>query len=346
VPDRATIGNMAPEYGATMGFFPVDTATVDYLRATGRTDAQVDAFETYFKAQGLFGMPVTGQIDYTKTLSLDLSTITPSLAGPKRPQDRIELPKLAARFAELFSKTGADGFSQAPDKLRTRYTTMPMVAGRGAISDAQQQPPRPGMPRDYVEMVNNRPTPDPRVTAIAEASRHRQRRCPDRRDHVVHQHVEPERAACRWPAREKGRREGPEGRAAHQDFARPRVARRHRLPDEDQPAAVSRAARIRRRRVWLHDVHRQCRRPVARDQRRDREPRPRLRGRAVRQSQFRSAHHPNLKANFLASPPLVVAYAIAGSMLKDLTTEPLGEGKDGPSTCATSGRRRTRSVRS
>jgi len=160
VPDRATIGNMAPEYGATMGFFPVDTATVDYLRATGRTDAQVDAFETYFKAQGLFGMPVTGQIDYTKTLSLDLSTITPSLAGPKRPQDRIELPKVAARFAELFSKTGADGFSQAPDKLRTRYTTMPMVAGRGAISDAQQQPPRPGMPRDYVEMVNNRPTPD------------------------------------------------------------------------------------------------------------------------------------------------------------------------------------------
>src|SRR6186713_535474 len=127
VPDRATIGNMAPEYGATMGFFPVDTATVDYLRATGRTDAQVDAFETYFKAQGLFGMPVSGQIDYTKTLALDLSTITPSLAGPKRPQDRIELPKLASRFAELFSKTGSDGFSQSPDKLRQRYATSPMV---------------------------------------------------------------------------------------------------------------------------------------------------------------------------------------------------------------------------
>src|SRR6476469_324777 len=160
VPDRATIGNMAPEYGATMGFFPVDTATVDYLRATGRTDAQVDAFETYFKAQGLFGMPVTGQIDYTKTLALDLTTVTPSLAGPKRPQDRIELPKLAARFAELFSKTGSDGFSQPTEKLRQRHTTLPMVAGRGAISDAQQQAPRNGMPRDYVEMVNNRPTPD------------------------------------------------------------------------------------------------------------------------------------------------------------------------------------------
>src|SRR6185295_4059688 len=160
VPDRATIGNMAPEYGATMGFFPVDMATVDYLRATGRTDTQVDAFETYFRAQGLFGMPVAGQIDYTKTLMLDLSTITPSLAGPKRPQDRIELPKIASRFAELFSKTGSDGFSQAPERLRQRYSTQPMVPGRGAISDAEQQVPRAGMPRDYIEMVNNRPTPD------------------------------------------------------------------------------------------------------------------------------------------------------------------------------------------
>src|SRR5689334_1326940 len=110
VPDRATIGNMAPEYGATMGFFPIDAATVDYLRATGRTDAEIDAFETYFRAQGLFGMPLAGQIDYTKTLMLDLSTIASSLAGPKRPQDRIELPKIASRFAALFSKTGSDGF--------------------------------------------------------------------------------------------------------------------------------------------------------------------------------------------------------------------------------------------
>src|SRR6187402_1974738 len=160
LPDRATIGNMAPEYGATMGFFPVDEKTIDYFKGTGRTDAEIAAFESYFKAQNLFGVPKAGEIDYTKTLTLDLGTVAPSLAGPKRPQDRIELPKLASRFAELFSKTGSDGFSQSPDKLRTRYTTMPMVAGRGAISDAQQQLPRPGMPRDYVEMVNNRPTPD------------------------------------------------------------------------------------------------------------------------------------------------------------------------------------------
>src|SRR5437867_4201805 len=89
VPDRATIANMAPEYGATMGFFPVDQATVDYLAFTGRTTAELDAFASYFKAQGLFGMPKAGEIDYTKTLSLDLASVKTSLAGPKRPQDRI-----------------------------------------------------------------------------------------------------------------------------------------------------------------------------------------------------------------------------------------------------------------
>src|SRR6202163_4568212 len=105
VPDRATIGNMAPEYGATMGFFPVDEATIDYPRTTGRTDAEIDAFESYFKAQGLFGIPKAGEIDYTKVLKLDLASIKTSLAGPKRPQDRIELGSLKSTFKELFSKS-------------------------------------------------------------------------------------------------------------------------------------------------------------------------------------------------------------------------------------------------
>src|SRR5437870_10778277 len=100
VPDRATIGNMAPEYGATMGFFPIDDATVTYLRMTGRADEEVDAFQSYFKALGLYGVPTSGEIDYTKALSLDLSTIRPSVAGPKRPQDRIELPNLKKQFNE------------------------------------------------------------------------------------------------------------------------------------------------------------------------------------------------------------------------------------------------------
>jgi len=115
VPDRATIANMAPEYGATMGFFPVDDATIDYLTATGRTAAEIDAFSAYFKAQGLYGIPRSGDIDYTKVLSLDLASIRASLAGPKRPQDRIELGSLKKTFTELFSKpVSENGFAQAP----------------------------------------------------------------------------------------------------------------------------------------------------------------------------------------------------------------------------------------
>src|SRR6516164_4430989 len=124
VPDRATIANMAPEYGATMGFFPIDEATIDYLTATGRTPAEIDAFASYFKAQGLFGVPKAGEIDYTKTLKLDLSSIRASLAGPKRPQDRIELGSLKSTFTQLFSKPVAEnGFAQPAEKLGRRYAT-------------------------------------------------------------------------------------------------------------------------------------------------------------------------------------------------------------------------------
>src|SRR6187431_3102959 len=91
VPDRATIGNMAPEYGATMGFFPVDEKTISYFEGTGRTHDELAAFEAYFRAQGLFGIPKAGAIDYSSVVSLDLGTVAPSLAGPKRPQDRIEI---------------------------------------------------------------------------------------------------------------------------------------------------------------------------------------------------------------------------------------------------------------
>ncbi len=161
VPDRATIANMAPEYGATMGFFPVDEATVDYLVATGRTDAEVDAFTAYYKAQGLFGMPRAGEIDYTNVVTLDLATIKPSVAGPKRPQDRIELSNLKAKFSELFSKPIAEnGFAKNATDLTKRVVTARVPDGVGAISDASMKLPANGQPRDLVEMVDNRPTPD------------------------------------------------------------------------------------------------------------------------------------------------------------------------------------------
>jgi len=330
VPDRATIGNMAPEYGATMGFFPVDTATVDYLRSTGRTDTQIDAFETYFKAQGLFGMPVAGQIDYTKTVSLDLSTITPSLAGPKRPQDRIELPKLAARFAELFSKTGSDGFSQTPDKLKTRYTTLPMVAGRGAISDAQQQPPHPGMPRDYVEMVNNRPTPDrvapptPKpvgigngdvlIAAITSCT------------NTSNPSVLLAAGLLAKKAVEKGLNVAPHIKTSLAPGSRvvtDYLTKTNLLPYLEQLGFDVAAYGCTTCIGNAGDLAPEINDAIARHD---------LVCAAVLSGNrnFEARIHPNLKANFLASPPLVVAYAIAGNVLKDLTTEPLGDGKDGP----------------
>jgi aconitate hydratase len=109
VVDRATIANMAPEYGATMGFFPVDEFTVQYLRETGRSEEQCALFESYYKAQGLWGMPQKGQIEYSVDLELDLSTVVPGVAGPKRPQDHIDLRKLKPTFEGLFSKPVPEG---------------------------------------------------------------------------------------------------------------------------------------------------------------------------------------------------------------------------------------------
>src|ERR1700733_3078196 len=116
LPDRATIANMAPEYGATMGYFPVDAESVNYLRATGRTEEQIALFEEYYKAQGLFGIPTKGEVAYSTDLELDLATVVPSIAGPKRPQDRIELPKMKNEFVSAFSKPVMEnGFGKKPE---------------------------------------------------------------------------------------------------------------------------------------------------------------------------------------------------------------------------------------
>ena len=135
VPDRATIANMSPEYGATMGFFPVDDVTIEYFSATGRTNDEIAAFSAYFKAQGLFGMPKKGDIDYTRVLDFDLSTVVPSVAGPRRPQDRIELPRLKDRFTELYSKPAAEGgFAKRTSDLGKRFKIREGIdAGSGDI---------------------------------------------------------------------------------------------------------------------------------------------------------------------------------------------------------------------
>ncbi len=109
LPDRATIANMAPEYGATMGFFPVDEETIAYLKGTGRSEELCATVENYYKAQGLFGIPGKGECDYTDLLELDLATIVPAVAGPKRPQDRIDVPALREKFDALFTAPVAAG---------------------------------------------------------------------------------------------------------------------------------------------------------------------------------------------------------------------------------------------
>ncbi|MGP1615523.1 MAG: aconitate hydratase, partial [Pollutimonas bauzanensis] len=123
VTDRATIGNMAPEYGATMGFFPVDDRTIEYFQGTGRSKDEIDALKAYFKAQGMYGVPDAKDIGYTQLITLDLSTVTPSLAGPKRPQDRIELGDVKNTFTRLYTEQSAAGFNQPPEKLGQVYTT-------------------------------------------------------------------------------------------------------------------------------------------------------------------------------------------------------------------------------
>ncbi|MDF9833337.1 aconitate hydratase [Ereboglobus sp. PH5-5] len=119
VVDRATIANMAPEYGATMGFFPIDAECANYLRATGRDEKQIALYEAYYRAQNLWGIPQRGDIDYSTDLELDLASVVPSVAGPKRPQDRIELPKLKEEFAAVFSKPVAEGgFGKSAEELK------------------------------------------------------------------------------------------------------------------------------------------------------------------------------------------------------------------------------------
>ncbi|MDA8129679.1 MAG: aconitate hydratase [Betaproteobacteria bacterium] len=160
VTDRATIANMAPEYGATMGFFPVDEATCQYFAATGRAAAQVDTIRAYYQAQGLFGIPRAGDIDYSQTLTLDLSTVEPSVAGPRRPQDRIELKGLKSAFSALLDKAPAEGGYGKAGELGQRHvlpvaTHNPVdLAGGGS-----QDEPAP-VPASEEEMLDSHPTPD------------------------------------------------------------------------------------------------------------------------------------------------------------------------------------------
>jgi aconitate hydratase len=287
VPDRATIGNMAPEYGATMGFFPVDEKTVEYFRGTGRTAEEIDAFASYFKAQGLFGIPKAGDIDYSQVLELDLSKVMPSLAGPKRPQDRMNLDHVKSTFTSLFSRPVADnGFAKKPEDLARRFRTSNGIdIGSGDVLIAAitscTNTSNPGvllaaglLAKKAVELGL---TVKPHIkTSLAPGSR------------VVTEYLT---KAGLLPYLEKlGFSVAAYGCTTCIGNAGP-------LAEPIDEAIVK------------NDLV--CAAVLSGNR------------------NFEARIHPNLRANFLASPPLVVAYAIAGTMLKDFRTEPLGTAKDG-----------------
>jgi aconitate hydratase len=166
-PERATVANMAPEYGATIGYFPVDDETCRYLLSTGRDPGHVASVKSYFAEQGMFGIPLPGQCDYSEVVKLDLGKLSSSVAGPRRPQERIDLPRLGQRFAELLTSPPPAGFGRSVEESRKRWrhdvrSSPEPVRGGGAQDPATFPDGRVGNTSTLteLEMMNNRPTPN------------------------------------------------------------------------------------------------------------------------------------------------------------------------------------------
>jgi aconitate hydratase len=287
LPDRATIANMAPEYGATMGFFPVDEKTIDYFEGTGRTKAEIAAFEGYFKAQGLFGIPKAGDIDYTKTLTLDLATVAPSLAGPKRPQDRIEIGNVKSTFTELFSKPVADnGFAKKPADLDADYQTS-----------------------DGIEVKNG----DVLIAAITSCT------------NTSNPSVLLAAGLLAKKAVEAGLTVAPHIKTSLAPGSRivtEYLTKTGLLPYLSKLGFEVAAYGCTTCIGNAGDLTPELNEAITKND---------IVAAAVLSGNrnFEARIHPNIRANFLASPPLVVAYAIAGNITRDLMTEPVGQGTGG-----------------
>jgi aconitate hydratase len=330
VPDRATIGNMAPEYGATMGFFAVDDKTVEYLVNTGRTKEEIEAFEAYFRAQGLFGMPAPGTIDYSQTLELDLATVVTSLAGPKRPQDRIPLPRMKEAFNTLFSKpVSENGFNQPADKLARRYATKLYTTAAPPVNDNAQQLPNNGHPMDVVEMVDNRPTPDrvpaPRAKPVDIGNG-------DVLIAAITSCTNTSNPGVLLAAGLLAKKAAAKGLTVQPHIKTSLAPGSRVVTDYLEKAGL--LPELEKLNFYLAGYG--CTTCIGNSGPLD----PAIEE-AITQNDlvcaavlsgnrnFEARIHPNIKANFLASPPLVVAYAIAGRANIDMTTEPLGNGRDG-----------------
>ncbi|HOK12651.1 MAG TPA: aconitate hydratase, partial [Ottowia sp.] len=337
VPDRATIGNMAPEYGATMGFFPVDERTLEYFQGTGRTKAEIEAFEAWFRAQKLFGVPRAGDIDYSQVITLDLGEVSPSVAGPKRPQDRIELGQLSSRFAELFSQPMSDnGFNRPAAELHRR-----LEVSRDNDPDADERAPEleplpMGAARSVVEMVANKPTLE---SALSEADVvepvSAKRYTLGNGDVLIaaitsctntsNPSVMLAAGLLAKKAVQAGLTVQPHIKTSLAPGSRivtEYLSQTGLLPYLEQLGFPVSAYGCTTCIGNAGDLAPELNEAITRNN---------LVCAAVLSGNrnFEARIHPNLKANFLMSPPLVVAYAIAGNVMVDLMTQPVGQGKGG-----------------
>lgn len=290
VADRATIANMAPEYGATMGFFPVDDLTLHYMRQTGRSKENVELVERYCKEQGLFRLDDGPTLNYTKTVSLDLSTVEPSMAGPKRPQDRVPLASMKKAFNEsLTAPVGASGFGLAPEALsRTGH-----VSNNGASTDITHG----AVVIAAITSCTNTSNPSVMVGAGLLAKKAAERGL------TVPSHVKTSLA--------------PGSRV---------------VTDYLNKAGLSESLD----KLGFNTVGYGCTTCIGNSG-----PLPEPVAAAIQEGDliasavlsgnrnFEGRVNPLTKANYLASPPLVVAYALAGTTDIDLVTEPLGKDTNG-----------------
>ena len=345
--DRATIANMAPEYGATMGFFGVDEKTLDYLAATGRSQQQIDTIRNYYTAQQMFGIPKEGEIDYSIVLDLSLETINPSVAGPKRPQDRIELSNLDDRFVELFSQPVADGgYGKLADELEKRYVVTlrgfqtETVTGGGDQTSKSVPLPVLGEVSQIntnitteVEMMNNRPTPD-RVEANLED-------CPAVETSVGNGDVliaaitsctNTSNPAVMIAAGIVAKK------AAQKGMKVPAYVKTSLAPGSRVVTEYLEKAGLQEylNQVGFNLVGYGCTTCIGNSGPLD----AGIEDAIVEHDliaasvlsgnrNFEARVHQNIKANFLMSPPLVVAYALAGTVIKDVYLHPIGTDSEG-----------------
>ncbi len=287
LPDRATIANMAPEYGATMGFFPVDEKTIAYFEGTGRTPAEIETFSSYFKAQGLYGVPKAGDIDYSSVVKLDLGKVAPSLSGPRRPQDRIELGNVKKQFGALFSKPPAeDGFNQPAAKLTQSFTTSDGLEIRnGDVLIAA------------ITSCTNTSNPGVLLAAGLLAKKAVEAGL------TVKKHVKTSLAPGSRIVTEYLSKAGLLPYLERLGFYLAGYGCTTCIGNSgDLTPEINEA-------ITKNDLV--CAAVLSGNR------------------NFEARIHPNLKANFLASPPLVVAYAIAGNVQRDLMSEPVGQGTGG-----------------